>query len=440
MLIFFNRRAAFCRFDSSVKLFKSGPVAQLGERLNGIQEVVGSIPIGSTSNHIQIAVLRPETQTSSLREAGFFCSAYWQDVPKHEITRQNTRCFFSALPAGSIPPDKGQIMKNKVIASLLTIALAGVHGCSSSTAYKNAQTQPIVTEQHTTPSFKKLEGHSGPVLSIAYSPDGKRIVSSDFDNAVKVWDAQTGEELQTFAHTDSVYGVSFSPDGKTVASASRDGKAKLWNAETGEEIQQFIHSGQVMSVDYHPNGKTIATGSRNGTVMLWDTESGLPLSRLTHSQVLSSVSFSPDGKHLAAGGRDMVRLWNTETNDELEQFEHSLITFAVAYSPDGKSVASGSSENTIKLWDVKTGKERKTLAGHTKSVCGLAFSPNGKKVASGSPDGTIRLWDAQTGHLLQTISAESGHVNAVAFSPDGKTLASGSLGTVQLWDLVANNN
>ena len=123
-------------------------------------------------------------------------------------------------------------MKCKTIASLLIITLVGVNGCSSSTAYKNAQTKPIVTEQHNTPLHKKLDGQSGPVLSIAYSPDGKRLVSSDFDNAIKVWDTQTGEELQTFAHADSVYGVSFSPDGKTVASASRDGPASVSSAAT----------------------------------------------------------------------------------------------------------------------------------------------------------------------------------------------------------------
>jgi WD40 repeat protein len=106
----------------------------------------------------------------------------------------------------------------------------------------------------------------------------------------------------------------------------------------------------------------------------------------------------------------------------------------VAFSPDGKTLASGSDDNTIKLWDVATGKEQATLKGHTAWVASVAFSPDGKTLASGG-DTTVRLWDME-GKELATLKGHTKGVNSVAFSPDGKTLASGSQDkTIKLWDV-----
>ncbi|MCF3622376.1 WD40 repeat domain-containing protein [Planktothrix agardhii] len=159
----------------------------------------------------------------------------------------------------------------------------------------------------------------------------------------------------------------------------------------------------------------------------------------THSSLVYSVSFSPDGKTLASGsGDNTIKLWDVTTGKEIHTLQgHSSVVSSVSFSPDGKTLASGSDDNTIKLWDVTTGKEIHTLQGHSSSVWSVSFSPDGKTLASGSDDKTIKLWDITTGKEIHTLQGHSSSVSSVSFSPDGKTLASGSDdNTIKLWDVT----
>ncbi|BDI14532.1 hypothetical protein ANSO36C_03340 [Nostoc cf. commune SO-36] len=156
-----------------------------------------------------------------------------------------------------------------------------------------------------------------------------------------------------------------------------------------------------------------------------------------HSSVVSSVVFSPDGKTLASGSDDnTIKLWDVSTGKAMKALTgHSSWVFSVVFSPDGKTLASGSEDKTIKLWDVSTGKAMKTLTGHSSRVTSVVFSPDGKTLASSSNDKTIKLWDVSTGKAMKTLTGRS-LVTSVVFSPDGKTLASGSDdNTIKLWDV-----
>jgi WD40 repeat protein len=160
-----------------------------------------------------------------------------------------------------------------------------------------------------------------------------------------------------------------------------------------------------------------------------------------------SVSYSPDGKNLAGGigtimslftGKDnTVRIWNVNSGKVIYTFtEHSAHVKSVAFSPDGQTLVSASDDKTIKLWDVSTGQKKRTLSEHSASVKSVAFSPDGQILASGSNDQTIKLWDVSTGLEKSTLKGHSFWVNSVAFSPDGQTLASGSDDkTIKLWDV-----
>ncbi|NQE38019.1 AAA-like domain-containing protein [Microcoleus asticus] len=157
-----------------------------------------------------------------------------------------------------------------------------------------------------------------------------------------------------------------------------------------------------------------------------------------YSSSVWSVAFSPDGLTLAsASGDNTIKLWNLQTGKPIKTLTgHSLLVRSVAISPDGLTLASASADNTIKLWNLQTGKPIKTLTGHRNEVTSIAFSPDGLTLASASVDNTIKLWNLQTQKNIKTLRGHSSAVNNLAWSPDSLTLASASADkTIKLWNL-----
>lgn len=280
---------------------------------------------------------------------------------------------------------------------------------------------------------KKLElvvqtGHSDAVRAVAFSPDGRLLATGSVDKTVKIWTADTGEEIRTLrGHDDWVNAVAFSPDGKTVATASRDKTIKIWNVETGQLLKTLAkHADWVLSVAFSPDGKTLASASRDKTVKLWDAATGAEIRALSgHGGEVWSIAFSPDGKTLASASRDKtIKIWNLATGSEIKTLAGNAgeIT-AVAFSPDGKILASGGDDKIVRLWDAATGGEMKTLAGHAEAISSLAFSPDGKTLLTSAYDRNIKLWSVERGAEIKNFVEDYGITLSVAFSPDGKKFA-----------------
>ena len=223
--------------------------------------------------------------------------------------------------------------------------------------------------------------------------------------------------------------VAFSPDGKTVLTGSDDGTARLWSAADGTPIGQPLkHQGAVVAVAFSPDGKTILTGGADGTARLWSAADGTPIGRpLKHQGAVKAVAFSPDGKAVLTGGDDgTARLWDAADGTPIGQpLRHQRARRAVAFSPDGKTVLTGSDDGTARLWNAADGTPIGRPLRHRGPVMAVAFSPDGKAVLTGSDDGTARLWNAADGTPIGRPLKHPGLVRAVAFSPDGKAVPHG---------------
>ena len=286
-----------------------------------------------------------------------------------------------------------------------------------------------------------LEGHTAPVFSVVFSPDGTRLASASQDGTVKLWDGATRENIATLkGHTDMVFSVVFSPDGTRLASASRDSTVKLWDVATKAEIATLEgHTWSVNSVVFSPDGTRLASASFDGTVKLWDVASRAEIATLEgHTDLVFSVVFSPDGTRLAsASADDTIKLWDVASRAEIATLEgHTSSVYSVVFSPDGTRLASASRDDTVKLWDVATRENIATLEGHTSSVYSVVFSPDGTRLASASRDGTVKLWDGASRAEIATLKGHTSQVTSVVFSPDGTQLASASYDdTIKLWDV-----
>jgi hypothetical protein len=284
------------------------------------------------------------------------------------------------------------------------------------------------------------------INSVAFGPDGRSALSGSDNKKVKLWDLSSGQEIRTFTgHSGRVTSVAFAPNGHTALSGSFDTTVKLWDVANGREIHTFTgHLGYVTSVVFASDGRTALSGSTRSELKLWDVSSGREIRKLVAFGV-SSVALGPGGRNAlyaasVASWAGLVDVADGETIRTLGKGAHSGFVTTVAFAPDGHTALTGSADNTLKLWDLSSGREIRTFTGHSGGVTSVAFPPDGRTALSGSHDKTLKLWDVATGREIRTFTGHSDWVTSVAFAPDGRSALSGSKDdTIRLWDLTSLN-
>lgn len=286
-----------------------------------------------------------------------------------------------------------------------------------------------------------------PIKTVAFSPDGVRIVTGSEGNTLQFWDARTGEPIGA-ARAARVYrdrSIAFSPDGTRIAASNpQGGGLMLLDANTGEPVATATQeaSGGALVLAYSRDGRRIVSASGRPTLWLWDAQTGQVIQPLEggHKAQTISVALSPDGTRVVSGDASgVIRLWNADTGQTIGEpiKAGNWQIVSLAFNPDGSQFVSGNYNNTLTRWDPNSGRPiGEPLSGHTGFISSVSYSPDGKQIVSGGGDGTLRLWDANTGESIgKPLEGHLRPVVSVAFSPDGKHLVSGGDdGTLRLWD------
>jgi len=290
--------------------------------------------------------------------------------------------------------------------------------------------------------IKTFKPKGNKIVNLAYDQVGKYMAASTLDLQIKIWDLEQNKIVRTIM---GLWPVAFSPNGKDLVSMGASLNLVVWNPLTGESKFSLPTEGElIQNISFNSEGTKLSGAGFLGVIKIWDLEKKKLTQKLSgHVGGVYGTCFSPDGKLLASAGMDQtVRIWNLETGKEIHQMKpHEVIVSDVKFSPDGKILASASWDKTIKLWNTESWELISTLEGHTNMIKTIDFCPDGKYLASGAgnnavweSDNSVKIWDVQTGTLHCSFEGHIGMVNKVIFDKNDELIYScGDDGLIKVW-------
>jgi len=272
--------------------------------------------------------------------------------------------------------------------------------------------------------------HGDEVWDLAFIPGTDLLASGGDDHLIELWDVARGEPRATLrGHETMVTTLAAAPDGRILVSADFEGHLLLWDVEALESpplpLPDF--SGRVRAMAWSPDGRFLAVGGDADQILVWEPKADRWIPIAVDRGNIFGIAWSPDGETLAAGGHKMlISLWSWPAGAPVGSIEtHAKIT-CVHFTPDGRALIASTAAGDLRSW--RTGRldepqislERNSRPG---GIWGLTTSPDGRMLVGGRDDGRVFLWDPETLQQTCRISAHKAKVQALAFSPDGRKLA-----------------
>lgn len=253
--------------------------------------------------------------------------------------------------------------------------------------------------------IKSLEGHSGPIQALAFTPDGRYLISGSMDKTIKIWSFAEGTLYKTLeGHAFRVNSLAWNREGTLLASAGADQTIRLWSFPDGElKTTVQVHPGTASSpaAERDSNAPTGETGPDGNAAGPLPTNSLLRALGGRSHYVYALVAVPGENLLISGSSDRRIRFWTSPEMSAGKILDgHQNRVSALAVSPNGRMLVSGSFDKSIRLWTLPDGDPVKTLMGHQDSVSVLAVSPDGKMLASAGPDKTIRLWSLPDGQAI----------------------------------------
>lgn len=331
----------------------------------------------------------------------------------------------------------------------------------------------------------RLTGHRGGVASVAFAPDGTRVVSEAADQTVRVWDLTGGDggkvykgraastlplafsddgerilwgvrngrvqfmELATDRITSKVledfyprvYVRLYSPDGRRLVGAGEQGELALWSLETGRLIRSLNgHQDLVLSTAMDRTGLLLATGSRDGTARIWRLSDGAALASLgPHPGPVTGVAFDGTRTRVSTVSDDaLLRVWDTGSARTLKIIPFRGLDVSlegIVFDSAAAQMLTLDATSAVQIWDAATGQRRLRLRGHEAAVSAGAFAADGQLAVTGARDGSILVWDAAQPGSRIVLNGHRGAIVAARFDGDGQqVVTAGEDGRARIWD------